>query len=53
MVDILHGTLKNCAFRLFARAVWYDAAEFVDALVNISSASTFDFFLRKMSMGRT
>jgi hypothetical protein len=48
MVDILDGTLKNCAFCLLTGTVRYYAAKFVDSLVDIPSASALDFFLRSL-----
>jgi hypothetical protein len=48
MVDILDGTLKNCALCLLTRTVRYYAAKFVDSFVDITSASALDFFLRSL-----
>jgi hypothetical protein len=45
MMNVLHSAGENGALGFFARSARDDTAQFVDAFVNISSASTLNFFL--------
>jgi hypothetical protein len=45
MVDVLNSAGEDGALGFFARSARDNTAQFVDAFVDISSASTLNFFL--------